>query len=410
MKKRHYAITGGVIALLSLAYLLGIAGRTEDKAGAPVQVKPVRRESVGDRESADERAKREHAEWVKATIKLAQTSPAASHELWLDMERNAEPNPLMNPAYAAARLEQARGIANMMQRGMACRKIIQELCQAGYVGEAWELIDKDHGKVRSLELDAFFGSKMVDLATFEARFKELGDKDEVWHAMNARMLTYKIGDLVKALMSQQVDRQYLALKDLDPDAFSNSVFNRLHSTLPDIPVPEREARLSDAIALQQKGLLRPEEPVRLLGIMGDYDVFKKWRTFSDYTGRTDFGDKSGFVDITREQFIGQMFRESPSQSIDLILKSEGTAGARDLKVAVQQWSELDSRGAAEWYEKNASTLSPEKQSSAASGFFGLALNNGELDVARQWANQITEPRAREEALAAIEKKETGQGK
>ncbi|RYD19628.1 MAG: hypothetical protein EOP88_18250 [Verrucomicrobiaceae bacterium] len=402
MKKRHYAVTVGVIALLSLVYLLGRQGHTAGKAGGPEQVKPA------NRESADERAKREHAEWFKVTLELAKTSPAASYELWLDMQRNAEPNPLMNPAYAAARLEETRGIANMMQRGMACRGIIQELCQAGYVGEAWDLIDKDHGTVRSHELDAFFGSKMVDLATFEARFKELGNKDDVWRVMQSRMDTYRTGDIVKALMSQQVDREYLTLRDLHPDAFSNSVFNRLHSTLPDLPVPEREGRLSDAIALQQKGLLRPEEPIRLLGIMGDYDVFQKWRLFSEYTERTEFGDKRGFVDVTREQFIGEMIRESSLQAIDLILKSEGAAGSRDLRLAMQQWSKVDSRGAVEWYEKHASTLGSEKQSSAAAGFFGLAYENGELDVARQWASQITEQKMREGALAAIDKKEREQ--
>ncbi|RYD19013.1 MAG: hypothetical protein EOP88_20545 [Verrucomicrobiaceae bacterium] len=399
MKKRHYLVTGALLALLPLVYFLGIPRPTTGKTGGPAPVPPA------PRESAEERAKREQAEWIKATWELAKTSPAASHELWLEKERIAEPNPQMTPAFAAARLKEAAEIPDMMKRGMACREIISELCRAGYVSEAWGLIEKDHGKVRSQELDGFFGSMKVDLATFEARFKELNNKEENWRAMQCRLDTYRTEKLVSALMSPVVGSEFLALRDLEPEAFSNSVFNRLQGILADLPVPEREGRLSDAIALQQKGLLRVEEPVRLLGLMGDYDVFLKWQKFSDYTEGTDFGSKSGYIDVTRERFIGDMMRESSVQAVDLILKSGGTAGSRDLQLAMQQWSKIDSRGAMEWYEKNAATLGPEKQSSAAAGFFGLAYENGELDVARQWANKITQQKMREGALAAIDKKE-----
>lgn len=394
MKKPHYFIMGGIVGLLPVVYLVSAPRGTVHQSDKPAQVKSVSREK-GQK---------------PAPPQIDPKSPIGRHQARIEAEKKAAGKSGMTPELAAARLRAAQSIENISERAMVCSHIIRELCAAGYVNEAWAFIDKDFGKVRSQELDAFFGSMKVDLATFEAKFKELYNDDETRGAMNSRMENYQSAELVDALMSDTVDSSFLTLKNLDSDGFSNAVYNRLHFQLANLPILEREGRLTDAFALQQKGLLRPIEPIRMMWSLGDYDVFQKWEKFSDFTAGTDFGKDRGYIDHTREAIIGQMIRESSLQTIDLILKDEGTDGSVGLQLAMQQWSKIDSRGAMEWYEKNASTLGPEKQSSAAAGFFGLAYENNDLAVARQWANQITEQKMRESALAAIEKKERQQGK
>ncbi|RYD19012.1 MAG: hypothetical protein EOP88_20540 [Verrucomicrobiaceae bacterium] len=393
MKKPHYIIMGGIVVLLPVVYLVGSSrgpvGQTENKAA---QAKSEARE-----EGRKPAPREKHPD-----------SPGSRHQARIEAEMKAAENMGMTPELAAARLKAAQAIENIHERAMVCAHIIGELCAAGYVNEAWAFIDKDFGKVRSAELDTFFASPMVNLATFEATFKELYNDAETRSAMSSRMEIHKTADLLDSLMSPQVDSEFLALKKLDPEGFSNGVYNRLHLDLRELPILEREGRLSEAFALQQKGLLRPVEPVRMLWKLGNYDAFQKWEKFSEFTAGTDFGSDRDYIEHTRESFIGDMIRESSLQTIDLILKSEGAPGSRDLQLAMQQWSKVDSSGAMEWYEKNASTLGPEKQSSAAAGFFGLAYDNGELEVARQWANQITEQKMREGALAAIDKKEREQ--
>jgi hypothetical protein len=392
MKKPHYIIMGGIVVLLPLAYHLGNSRGTERQPEKPVAVEKLTRKQ----------------EEKKEPLGVDPNSTLGRHQKRIETEQKAAAKSGMTPELAAARLKAAAGIENISERAMVCSHIIRELCAAGYVDEAWAFIEKDSGQVRSQELDAFFGSLNVDLATFEKRFKELDNAQETAGAMNSRMGNYSSQELVSALTNPQADSEFLKLKGLDPDNFSNGVYNRLHLGLRDLPILEQEGLLSDAFALQQKGLLRPIEPIRMLWKLGNYDAFQKWEKFSEFTTGTDFGKDTGYIDHTREDIIGQMIRENSLQTIDRILKSEGRDGSVGLQLAMQQWSKIDSRGAADWYEKNASTLSPQKQSSAAAGFFGLAYDNGELDVARQWAERITEQKMREGALAAIDRKEKEQ--
>lgn len=393
MKKPHYIIMGGIVGLLPVVYLVGASrGPVRQPDNKPAQVKSETREK----------------ERQPAPRQIHPDSPGSRHQARIEVEMKAVQDKGMTPELAAARLKAALSIENIHERAMVCAHIIRELCAAGHVDAAWAFIDKDFGKVRSAELDAFFNSMKVDLATFEAKFRELYNNEEKGSAMNSRLENYHASELVDSLMGDTIDSGFLALKDLDSEAFSNSVYNRLHMSLDELPILELEGRLSDAFALQQKGLLRPVEPIRMLWKLGTYDAFQKWERFSEFTDGIDFGKDLGFIDHTREDIIGQMIRESSLQTIDLILKDDGRNGSVGLQLAMQQWSKIDSRGAMEWYEKHASTLGPEKQSSAAAGFFGLAYDNGELDVARQWANQITEQKMREGALSAIEKKEREQ--
>jgi hypothetical protein len=243
-----------------------------------------------------------------------------------------------------------------------------------------------------------------DIATFEAKFEELDNKDEARAAMNSRMQNYNAGEIVKALMSPDGGAEFQALKKLDSDGFSNSVYNRLHFNLSILPVEEREARLADAHILQQKGLVRPVELIRMLYKLGDYSAFQTWDRFSQYSAGVDYGSDRGYIDHTRDSIINRMVKESSVETMGLMLKSPQPGRSRDIQIAIGTWAELDSRGAFDWYEKNASTLSPENKSSVAAGFFGKAYDNNEFEVAKQWAEQISDPKMRNAALGAIDKK------
>lgn len=384
MKKhiRTCAVTGGAAALLLAAYQLGTSKRSEgtshhpDRAGAAVGQKS--------------------AERADAVIPDTVPGPA---------QVSRKPDGRMTPELAARRLEELKTSGSISERASAAYEIIRELCENGHVDEAWALVEKDFGKVRTAGLDGFFSSLKVGMPVFETRFKELYNADESRSAMNSRMENFKTDEVISALMSPEGHGDFLTLKNLDFDCFSNSVYNRLHLNLPDLPLLEREGRLSDAFELQRKGLIRPIENVRMMYKLGDYDVFAKWEKLSTISEGIDFGSDTGYIVHTKEGVINKMLRESSLQAIDTILKSDGPGGSMNLQLAIGQWTELDSQGAAEWYKNHVAGLTVEKQSAAAAGFFGKAFDNGELDVARQWANQIGSPEMREVALAAIEKKE-----
>ena len=323
--------------------------------------------------------------------------------------RIAETKRRLTPELAALELEESRSIRDISQRASKCHGIIKELCENGYVEEAWALIEHDFGRVRTLEIEAFFGSLKVGLPSFEAKFKELYNAEEKGRAMDSRMENYKVDEVVSSLKNQDGDSEFKTLGNLDFSSFSNSVYNRLQIDLPGLPVEEREGRLATAHDLQQERLIRPVELIRMLWDMGDYSAFSKWEKLSQYTSGVDYGSDRGYIDHTRDDIVEKMVRESSVETIGIVLKSEGDRGSRDIQVAFGKWAELDSRGAAEWYEKNAATLSLEKKSSVAAGFFGKAFENNELAVARQWADQIADPKMRGVALGAIEKKEKKAG-
>ncbi|RYD34492.1 MAG: hypothetical protein EOP85_19795, partial [Verrucomicrobiaceae bacterium] len=209
MKKPHYLIMGGIVGLLPIVYLVGSSrGPVIQAEKKPAQAKSETREK----------------ERKPAPRGFHPDSPGSRHQARIEAEMKAAENKGMTPELAAARLKEAAGIGNIDERAMVCSHIIRELCEAGHVKEAWELIDKDFGKVRSVELDTFFASPKVNLATFEATFKELYNDEETRSAMSSRMEIHKTADLLDSLMSPQVQMQ--AVIDAIAEAFRIELLQR----------------------------------------------------------------------------------------------------------------------------------------------------------------------------------------
>ncbi len=312
---------------------------------------------------------------------------------------------IITPDIARKKIQEALQIEDIGSRAKECSEIIMQLCLAGYTSEAWELIDKDFGRVRTFELDAFFRTPNMDVALFKEKFKSLYNSEESRSAMNSWFSNFDPNQITGSLLNSESNQQFLLMKDLDSACFSNAVYNRLHDGLETLSISDGDNRLNSADTLQKKGLLRPIEIIRMFSDLGNLGNFEKWDRFKKYTADVNYGSDQGFVDHVSNDMIKSMIRESATKTVLTILNEDGDMGAKYLQFAVQEWSELDSRGAFDWYQKNSKILSAEKKSYVAAGFFGKAFDNNELDVARQWANEINIQKMRDGALAGIDKKE-----
>lgn len=118
----------------------------------------------------------------------------------------------------------------------------------------------------------------------------------------------------------------------------------------------------------------------------------------------DLGAYNNSLQSYRRRLIGDVVRENPQAAISSALKAApGQQATMDISNTIRAWVGADSREAANWYQQHSATLTPAQRDSAASGFFTVAMEDESHDTARQWAEQIADPKLRNASLDFLDK-------
>jgi hypothetical protein len=313
----------------------------------------------------------------------------------------AHPNDpsLINPAEVKRLLAAAvENMPDITQRSEYCGNLIRQLCLAGFSSEAWELIQASAGQVRNLEISAYFESSTLKDGKLLAKIRELDQPFDRGVAFDAFLSRFSSSE-VQGFLSSSDFKKYL--ESMGPGfavELSNSISSLLQGELimsdgsNNGEILNVASKLHASKALTTDGLMEVIDRDRSTG------PFDKWNVISGLKPSTGEGQ------AIRDRILNGMVKSDAVAAMSQILQSPGDQAMVDMQKITREWTKIDSRGAFEWYLNNAEAITKGQRSGIAMGFFKSALDIGEFDVARQWAERVEIPELRSGALKAIDTK------
>ncbi|WAC21046.1 hypothetical protein OVA24_06575 [Luteolibacter sp. SL250] len=312
----------------------------------------------------------------------------------------------MTPAEARERLVVARRIEDIRSRAAASREVITALCAAGHAEEAWGLIETDPGPVRSHQLEVFFRyAKLADQALYE---KLLGLSPQEMSAGMRGLCQRCQPEELAAYLTSPGFKDFFAR--LEAAGFTK---NGLATTLsPLLQLHVRDAatgdvagqrtRMETMAGLYAKGLLTPEGMVEvlkngnLLNIPARVDAMQRI---------PDLGDGRNALQTYRRSLMSAWVKSDPEAA--LAAARAGPQPLMDLSNTFSSWAKVDAAAAADWYEKNATTMAWEHRDAAAMGGFAISVDLGDYDAAREWIRQISKAERRDHLSNYLATRERG---
>jgi hypothetical protein len=286
------------------------------------------------------------------------------------------------------------------KRSKFCSDLIGKLCRSGRSSEAWSLIDPGYGNIRRSGLVGYFASSDDSTADLVAKLKGLDPKSDFQAAYTGLAFRFPVHDLAKFLTSDEFAKFSDEVKGYDMKrAISNSLSGSLQLAL--IRAGNQSGILTAFEAgrdLHEAGFLNQEMFLSLLTKDKTGDAFSKW---GFVVGMDEDAEWGADALQSRKEIIGAMISENAGKAIELLLTDEGKRNEADINSAFSIWSSMDSGGASSWYAAHKSTLTASQLDRVASGFSNAAMESSEFESARLWAEQVTNPEAKNKLLGRI---------
>jgi hypothetical protein len=284
------------------------------------------------------------------------------------------------------------------QRALFSSDLIIKLCKNGYAREAFDLIEKDYGRVRNNQLVSFFMHADLPPKELLSMIPNMDFKADADTCLRGFTLRYRPEELGGVLTSPEMGSLISSLGDrFPPQAMSSLVANSLNSALLDGSSDSGKI-VDTGLYLNSKGLLDAGQLLALINKVPG-SAFDKWRIIREVDPNTSWtGDSRN----KRNAVIAEMVLSDGPEALSKILESTGNHRADDLRKAIGSWNEADPSAAATWYNQNRSSLNQDDQGAVASTFAREAMVSSEFEGARQWAELIDDPELRAETLKAIE--------
>lgn len=306
----------------------------------------------------------------------------------------------ITPETAKRLLHEASLITNIGEQASAYRKIIQNLCAAGFAEQAWQMILAEPGYNRGSQLWAFFASAEMDLAVCSARVSSLYDAEEKSNALatyfgaNSARSPNMLDDPIFQMMTEK-------LAKTDPNVLTKIVGEGLRNRYDHAKTDEEREKVNQLlIEMHSKKLVSNEVLSTMIIRNSDQkDGFELWPWISDSSmGATSVENMESNV---RASVIQGMVFIDASRALNQIVASKGEAANYDLSLGLTEWARYHPKAANDWYQNQRWKLTQVQQDSAAKSFAMLALSFKELQGAESWADQIQDADLRNSIQAEI---------
>lgn len=286
------------------------------------------------------------------------------------------------------------------ERTKFCNAIIQSLCEQGYTEEAWNLIDQNSGQIRSNELFSFFAAAKLSSGDLLGRLATM-DSD-LSDCFGGYLKRYRADQLGTVLSSPELDDFF---RKLGPDKTRQLNIGTMTALALQMSLPEGPSDpapvLQSAAQLNASGILGSDAFISLVGKGSNLNAFDKWSYIKEVDRERESTPQTR---KNRDKLISEMVGSNGPAALSAILESSGRQNREDIEAAVKSWVNIDSKGVAEWNQKNQSSMTQESRNIVASAFSSEALNSLEFDTARSWADQIKDPESKANAIKLIEEK------
>lgn len=305
----------------------------------------------------------------------------------------------ITPDEAKTLLADAKSLANAMERSARCIKVIERLCLAGYVDEAWAMIDENPGQVRSSELAKFFKCAGLSSLQLAEKVGNLPYKGEAASALRGYFSSLNSEQTAGLLQESTFKALISKLDDATPGILKKTLAATLMGRVafPGEPADKKQA-VEEAINYHSRGIIDDEGFAQVLKRDTSKDSFEKWSLVADAAVAPHPRSQAG--ELRKEIIEGMIGSDAPKALAQIALVPE-EKGTGDLQIAIKKWGIVDSVAANSWFQANKTQLSDKQRDGAAVAFFQLALDFQETDGAKAWASQIADPVLRELALKKL---------
>ncbi len=348
---------------------VGVSSESTEKKGAKTQLSKVRTD------------KRSPANKAEALEGISDDLTPAKASLLLEDFKAKHPGNSERIAYASA--------------------IIKKLCELGYTQEVWDLIEKGPGGIRDNQIISFYEN--VNLSDNELLGKISGSPLSEIHVSFIGFMSRFTPEQYEKVVESSDFRNFLGeldkLSAKEAAVVKNNISSGLGHSIT-VSLYENPDKIKDllkiAARLNSAGILDTSRFMDLASRFGRSDPFENWALVSALKPEPD-----GRVGQLRSNMIRDMLEVDAPKAISEVLYNQNPAKASDINAAVESWVNIDSNGAADWFQQKRSTLSPQDRDAIAAAFSSYAGDHSEFSGAREWAEQIQNQTLKAEMIKKI---------
>ncbi len=190
---------------------------------------------------------------------------------------------------------------------------------------------------------------------------------------------------------------------IPPGVLEDAIASSLAGQLEDRSRDEVISTLTFITDLAENGTILKWNAYDLVTKNKTITSFQKWDLLKDLGPKDQDNDPyyAGQSTESRRTLIDSIVRSDANRAMEQILFNKSPEQFFDIQKAIASWTNIDSGGAADWYQKNQLGISQPEKNAIAFAFSEAALNSLEFDGAGSWAYQIQDPSLRETALKAV---------
>jgi hypothetical protein len=308
----------------------------------------------------------------------------------------------ITPDEARKLLASARENPDVMRRSADCISIIGRLCAAGYVDEAWGMIEGNPGQVRDSELVKFFKSAGLSAPEMISKIESLPFRGEAFTALRGYLSSLD-PESISAVLSDSSFKDFIRKLDQSSPgilgrAISTSLMGRL--AFPGSAADKLAAR-DQAVRYHSEGVLNDGQLVQVLKADETSDSFDKWSVVTNSFPNPNLRSEAAAL---RKEVIEGMVNADAPKALGELVKIPGSQGFMDLLAGVKKWGNVDPSAASQWFQTTKSGLNEAQRDSVAMAFYQLSLDSGEPEGAERWAGEIANAELKKRALERLASK------
>jgi hypothetical protein len=140
--------------------------------------------------------------------------------------------------------------------------------------------------------------------------------------------------------------------------------------------------------------------VTRVGSKGEFDVARNWIDKIENPNTRKIVENDLWND--ERKFVRSASKESPQQLLEDIKSGESVHEEYWMKEGFKTWFSSSPDDANTWYSENERTLTPSQSQHVARAYAEVALKQGDVGLAREWADRVVDPEFKEKLVNQIE--------
>jgi hypothetical protein len=285
-------------------------------------------------------------------------------------------------------------VKDIRHRATLSATILSSLCQQGHAREAWDLLESAPGLVRQKSIGALFKDDPAPITSMLARLERLSDPKDRIQAM---------GNLVRGRTDEILKVDFNSVSVISAQE-KQALASAIASAINQDPIDRRQdpaaARrlVEKALELYQQGKIATDGMAGIFNNTHAGDAFAQW----DMIGRLKHEVKPVDLEQLYGGVVQNMIKAEPDRSMTLICSNPTSKESTQVITwGIGIFYGVDPNAANAWITSHLPSLDPATGQHVINSVAGVALEKGEYDTARQWADQIVDEERKIQLLEKI---------